>query len=154
MFFLNKSCLLETIIITIIITVSINKEVHIYVLGTKRRNTKGVELLGQCKTVGSKKQLNQVNYMKLSVYTGVCPCVFGMLETESRCRSPLLKCNAKGILIMLKQVFFFNVVFCCFCFLFFFASLYVFFLRLLNHMHGIKISAIRIFINGHYYCLM
>lgn len=110
--------MLETIMITIIITVSINKEVHIYVLGTKRRNMKGVQLLGQCKTVGSKKELYQVNYMKLSVYTGVCPCVFGMLETESRCRSPLLKCNAKGILIMLKQVFlmwvFFFFFFVCF----------------------------------------
>lgn len=136
--------MLETIIITIIITVSINKEVHIYVLGTKRRNMKGVELLGQCQTVGSKNQLYQVNQRKVAVSAGLCPCVFGMLETESRGRSPLLKCNAKGILIMLKQVF-------LMCFFFFFVC---FFLQLLNHMHGIKISAIRIFINGHYYCLM
>lgn len=67
--------MLETIIITIIITVSINKEVHIYVLGTKRRNMKGVGLLGQCRTVGSKKQLHQVNYVNLSVYTGLALCV-------------------------------------------------------------------------------
>lgn len=48
----------------------------------------GVELLGQFKTVGSKKQSHQVNDLNLSVDTGVGPCVFGMLETGSRCRSP------------------------------------------------------------------
>jgi len=113
--------LLETIIITIIITVSINKEVHIYVLGTKRRNTTGVELLGQCRTVGSKNQLHQVQATNLSARPGLCPRVFGVRETEARGRSPLLKCNAKGILIMLKQVFF-NVglvVFFCFFVCFF-----------------------------------
>lgn len=144
--------MLETIIITIIVTVSINREVHIYVLGTKRRNKKGVELLGQCRTVGSKKQWQQINDTNLSGCAGLGPAR-GMLEPEAGCRTPPLKCNAKGFLIMLRQ--------CCWGFFyvgffFFFASLYVFFffLRLLNHMHGIKISAICIFINGHYYCLM
>lgn len=39
----------------------------------------------------------------------------------------------------------------CFVVFFFFVC---FFSAILNHMHGIKISAISIFINGHYYCLM
>lgn len=44
---------------------------------------KGVELLGQCKTVGSKKQFHQVNDGKLSADPGLCPRAFGMPETEA-----------------------------------------------------------------------
>lgn len=129
-------------------------KIHICFRYKERRYMKGINLWGQCRTVGS-KLLYQVNYMEIKIVClnrGFCPCVFGMVEIELRCKSPLLKCNAKGTLFMQGYFFMWGWVFVLFLFFCFF----VFFSAVIkkNHMHGIKISAICIFINGHYYCLM